>query len=76
MQIFIYDHNKDQVANYAMDVLNNPDTWTNVVRVGGSLTMRFEPRQVAGRYVAGVAYHWYSGDGWDQLDRLQAGPAG
>eukprot|EP00438_Fugacium_kawagutii_P009436 Skav202047 [mRNA] locus=scaffold1138:382123:397889:- [translate_table: standard] len=54
VQIFIYDHNKDQVANYAMDVLNNP---------------------VAGRYVAGVAYHWYSGDGWDQLDRLQV-PAG
>ena len=27
--------------------------------------------QVAGQYISGVAYHWYSGDGWDQLDRLQ-----
>lgn len=51
VQIFIYDHNKDQVANYALDVLAN---------------------SVAGQYVAGVAYHWYSGDGWDQLERLQA----
>jgi hypothetical protein len=28
VQIFIYDHNKDQVANYALDVLANSDAWT------------------------------------------------
>lgn len=50
VQIFIYDHNKDQVANYALDVLAN---------------------SVAGQYVAGVAYHWYAGDGWNELERLQ-----
>lgn len=50
VQIFVYDHNKDKVYDYAMDIFKNP---------------------AAGQYVAGVAYHWYSGDGWDNLERLQ-----
>ena len=27
--------------------------------------------QVAAPYVSGVAYHWYAGDGWHELERLQ-----
>lgn len=50
VQIFIYDHNKDKVADYALDVLAN---------------------SVAAPYVSGVAYHWYAGDGWHELERLQ-----
>ena len=40
VQIFIYDHNKDQVANYALDVLANSDAWTTQGRRLGRQVFR------------------------------------
>ena len=34
-------------------------------------SIHYHPTQVAAPYVSGVAYHWYAGDGWHELERLQ-----
>jgi len=51
VSIFVFDHNKDHVYEWAKSILSDP---------------------VAAQYATGVAYHWYTGDGFDALTKIQA----
>ncbi|CAE8637677.1 unnamed protein product [Polarella glacialis] len=50
VSIFVMDHNKDHVYDYAKTILSD---------------------KVASQYADGVAYHWYAGDGFDELRKIQ-----
>lgn len=51
IKIYVFDHNKDHVYDWANTILSD---------------------EKAKQYVSGVAYHWYSGDSFDNLQKIRA----
>jgi len=51
VSIFVYDHNKDHVAQWAKVISED---------------------KTAAQYATGVAYHWYSGDGFEAVASIHA----
>ncbi len=49
VKIFIYDHNKDALLNFALPILEDSE---------------------ANKYVYGTAFHWYSGDNFENVAEL------
>lgn len=50
VDIFVFDHNKDHVYDWAKTIFEHPQ---------------------ASKYATGVAYHWYAGDGFENLKKVQ-----
>ncbi|CAK0798864.1 unnamed protein product [Prorocentrum cordatum] len=51
VSIFVYDHNKDNVAHWAKIIREHKD---------------------AAKYADGIAFHWYSGDGFEDVASIHA----